>query len=140
MPHVWVSSWLRLDRSWEIVTNGTGKLCWSGTAGWCPKVYPYPAAIVRGRAYVGGKGISDTGGSLADFLYRNKLTSNTLVVEIKTPRTELLEAAEYRNGVFAPSRELAGATAQVMHYRSTLLDHRLLLSKDTGQVVAPFSP
>lgn len=102
------------------------------------EIYAHPVVIVAGRAYVGGKGVSNTGGNLADFLYQNKLTGNALIIEIKTPLTELLEASEYRNGVFAPSRELAGATQQLVHYRSTLVDQRTALAEDSGMTV--YSP
>ena len=102
------------------------------------EIYAHPVVIVAGRAYVGGKGVSNTGGNLADFLYQNKLTGNALVIEIKTPLTELLEATEYRNGVLAPSRELAGATQQLVHYRSTLIDQRAILAEDSGVTV--YSP
>jgi Domain of unknown function (DUF4263) len=60
-----------------------------------------------------------------------------LIIEIKTPLTELLEATEYRNGVYAPSRELAGATQPLVHYRATLLDHRELAADAEMTVYNP---
>jgi hypothetical protein len=105
------------------------------------QTYAYPLVIIRGRAYVGGKTVANRQGNIADFLYRNKLTGNSLVVEIKTPMTDLLEAAEYRNGVYAPSRELAGATQQLLQNRASLVeDYRALTSGDRGAEFAVFVP
>jgi hypothetical protein len=105
------------------------------------EIYAYPLVIIRGRAYVGGKTVANQRGSVADFLYRNHLTKNTLVVEIKAPTTDLLEAKEYRNGVYAPSRELAGAAQQLTQNRATFLDeYRSLAAADFTTEFSVYAP
>ncbi len=81
-----------------------------------------PILIIKGKAFVGGKGIEYHGGHLADYLAKNPVTQNAVIVELKTPTTPLLESHEYRTGVYAPSRELAGAISQqVLTYRDSLV-------------------
>ena len=56
----------------------------------------------------------DSYGKRADALMKTKgIISNLCFIEIKTHRTELLETKPYRTGCWAPSKELAGAIAQV---------------------------
>jgi len=106
------------------------------------QVYAHPLVIIRGQAYVGGKNIANTGGNFADFLYKNKLTENTLVVEIKTPVTPLLTAQPYRNRVYGVSSELSGATQQLLKNRDTLVqEYRSLVEPDSDhfQVFHPMA-
>jgi Domain of unknown function (DUF4263) len=85
--------------------------------------------IVRGQAYVGGKSIDNKGGTIVDYMYTNALTRNSLLVEIKTPTTDLLTTAEYRNGIYGPSSELSGGTQQTLHARRTFQEDYLTLTK-----------
>ncbi|MQX53722.1 Shedu immune nuclease family protein [Alcanivorax sediminis] len=56
----------------------------------------------------------DSHGKRVDALMKTKgIISNLCFVEIKTHTTALLEANPYRSGCWAPSKELAGAIAQV---------------------------
>ena len=65
------------------------------------QIYAEPVVAIRDQPYVGGKGIDNRGGSVADFLYRNELSDNCMLVEIKTPTTPLI-VKDYttRNHVF----------------------------------------
>lgn len=84
------------------------------------QVFSFPVVIIRGKAYVGGKALDNTGGNVADYLGRNPLTRNAVLIEIKTPHTRLL-GRRYRDGLYSPSEELAGAVAQVLNYRYSLM-------------------
>ncbi len=98
------------------------------------QIYATPLVILREQAYVGGKSIDNRGGSIVDYMFRNALTENSLLVELKTPATPLLTASEYRNGVYGPSKELGGATQQMLHSRQTLQEDYLTLTRraDSG--------
>jgi len=96
--------------------------------------------IIREQAYVGGKGIDNTGGTVVHYLYHNALTRNAVLIEIKTPETALLTTAEYRNGVYGPSRELGGATQQLLHAGQTLQDNFTQLTRDRPNEFNVFSP
>jgi hypothetical protein len=55
-----------------------------------------------------------------DFLGKVPSSGSAVLIEIKTPETDLL-GGEYRDDVYPPSTELSGAIAQVLHYRESLL-------------------
>lgn len=56
----------------------------------------------------------DSHGKRVDALMKTKgIISNLCFIEIKTHSTDLLESKPYRSGCWAPSKELAGAIAQV---------------------------
>lgn len=96
-------------------------------------------AILSSEAYVGGKGIENTGGSLIDFLMINKLTRNTALIEIKTPISRLL-GSEYRHGTYSPSTELSGAVTQIFTSRDSLIkeyDRLVNQSKNHFEVFNP---
>lgn len=84
------------------------------------QVFAHPVLVIGSKAYLGGKQITSHGGKEADFLLAAECTNAVILVEIKTPQTDLL-GAEYRNGVFPLSRELSSAVAQVLRYRQTLM-------------------
>ena len=81
------------------------------------------AAVVieEGKAYVGGKGVSNKGGNVVDFLLAQPVLENVVLLEIKTPDAPLLRTTEYRGGIYGPSAELGGGVAQVASYRDSLL-------------------
>jgi hypothetical protein len=86
-----------------------------------------PVVVEEGKAYVGGKGISNTGGNIVDFLLKQPVLGNVVLLEIKTPSTELLRKTPYRDNVYAPSFELSGGVTQLATYRQSLLNdyHRI---------------
>ena len=81
-------------------------------------IFGRPIVKVRDQASVGGRTISGGGDKIADFLVRNSLTNNAALVEIKTPKTKLLNQSPYRKSVFAPAGELVGAINQVLDQKS----------------------
>jgi len=103
------------------------------------QVLSWPTTIVKGKAYVGGKSVLNTGGSIVDFLVRNCLTNNAALVEIKTPATKLL-GRQYREHVYNVSDELSGAVMQILSYRFSLQrDFRSLRDRLGGGLEA-FEP
>lgn len=103
------------------------------------QLFSFPTVILKGKAYIGGKGLDNTGAKLLDFLIANQLGNNTALVEIKTPRTLLL-GREYRDGVFPPSTELAGAVTQVLVYKDTFMKDYHSLASRSGQDFNAFDP
>lgn len=86
-----------------------------------------PVVNVQGQAYVGGHRLSGGGGKIADFLVKNSLTNNAVIVEIKKPSMSLIQPKAYRGGVHGPSKELSAAVSQV-------LDQVYLLQKDINSI------
>ncbi|MCQ1833354.1 Shedu immune nuclease family protein [Neorhizobium galegae] len=82
-----------------------------------------PAIIFREQMPVGGWDFDGKGGKLADFVMKSGSLGNLAIVEIKTPKSDILRATPYRGGVHAPSTGLSGAVTQV-------LDQKYLLQRN----------
>jgi hypothetical protein len=76
-----------------------------------------PVVLLQEKAYVGGKGIENTGGGEIDFLVSNALTDNVAFIEIKTPGTPISAGAYRTSGAFALDKEITGGIVQVLGYR-----------------------
>lgn len=112
--------------TWKVNTTNGDEEFWHGLFKDNPKIIAQstPNCIIQitDKSYIGGKGISNSGGKIVDFIYATKLTKNTVVVEIKTPTTKLI-GREYRSDIFSISEELNGAIIQVLTYRNHLIKH-----------------
>lgn len=80
--------------------------------------FSMPLMLFEEQAYVGGKNISNKKGNIVDYIYKNNLTGNLVLVEIKKPKISLL-GKKYRN-TNSISSELTGAINQLLNYKSNL--------------------
>ena len=103
-------------------------------------VFSWPTTIVRGKAYVGGKSVMNTGGNVIDFLMNNRVTRNAALIEIKTPTTPLLATREYRSGVYPPSSDLAGTIMQLLNYKHSLQQEYHSLTHGQANPFDSFGP
>ena len=103
------------------------------------QVFSYPVVILEEKAYLGGKGIQNTGGALVDYLMQNSLTDSVILVEIKTPETLLL-GSEYRQGVYCINSQLSGGLVQLLNYKQSLLTHFHSLSEQSDTKFHAFDP
>jgi hypothetical protein len=86
------------------------------------QLFAQPTVLFKDKAYVGGKTISDEQGKIVDFLFKNKLTKNSALIEIKKHTTNMFNKKPYRgNDVFALNKELSGAVNQVLDQRDTYM-------------------
>lgn len=99
------------------------------------QIFSLPCTLFQSKAYVGGKGIDNTGGNVADFVYKNGLTRNAAIVEIKRPETPIIKET-YRQ-TYSFTSHFSGAINQVLNYRDSLA--REINSLANGQLNA-FSP
>ena len=83
-------------------------------------IFACPYMFFQNQPYVGGKGIEGRSGRFPDYLYRNQITDNISLIEIKTPVTELIYSTQYRDDVYSVHRDLSGSVAQVLLQRDTL--------------------
>ena len=102
------------------------------------QIFSLPIVIIQEKAYVGGKTIANSGGHIADFLFKNAVTNVVGLIEIKTPKTKLL-GSSYRNGIYNVSTDLTGAIQQVLGYRQSLVEERNKLLDDHPELES-FSP
>lgn len=88
-------------------------------------IFGYPIIKVQEQASVGGRTLWGRGGKIADFVFKNTLTNNVAIIEIKTPQAKLLNQKTYREGVYTPSAELSGAINQALdqkyHFEGQIL-------------------
>ena len=102
-------------------------------------VFSWPTMIVKGKAYVGGKSVMNTGGNVIDFLMKNLVTRNAALIEIKTPAAPLL-SREYRSGIYTPSNDLLGSVMQVLNYKHSLQQEYHSLTRGQGDLFDSFDP
>lgn len=102
------------------------------------QIFSFPVMLVQGKAYVGGKNLTNRGGNIVDFLYKNSLTTNAALIEIKTPETQLL-GSKYRK-VYSISKELSGSTIQVSNYANSLTIDFNNISKQSNADLNAFKP
>lgn len=103
------------------------------------QLFSFPVIILEDKAYLGGKGISNKGGNIVDFLCANNLTRNTALIEIKTPKTKLL-GSQYRGDIYNVSSELSGSVIQVANYKKSLLQNYIALVNCEEERFEAFNP
>jgi hypothetical protein len=102
------------------------------------QIYAQPILLIKDLAYVGGKSIRNTGGSVIDYLYANNLTGNVLMVEIKTPAATLLRP--YRGNVMSPATDLSGGVQQLLQARNSFEEEYRQLVGRSGEDLHVTSP
>ncbi len=81
-------------------------------------IFAQPVILYKREAYVGGKTIENKNGKSNDFLIKNSLSDNVSFLEIKTHKTKLLDAKNYRGeDVFSATKDLTGSINQVLNQR-----------------------
>ncbi|MCA9366534.1 DUF4263 domain-containing protein [Candidatus Kaiserbacteria bacterium] len=93
-----------------------------------------PVVLLGGKVHVGGKNVFNKGGRVADFLFKNKLTKNVFIIEIKTPLKKLIDTIDpYRKpDVFSIGKEVTGGLVQALDQKDNLQKEFYILSKDGG--------
>lgn len=76
-----------------------------------------PTIMLDDEAYVGGKTIQNKKGNVIDFIFKNQLSDNLALIEIKTPQAKLI-GKSYRN-TFTLSSELTGSINQLLNYKDS---------------------
>lgn len=102
------------------------------------QIFACPCTIFSDKAYVGDKGVDNSGGNLCDFIYQNRLSQNVALIEIKTPCTEII-GNSYR-GTYSFSHELSGAVNQVLNYRDNLTKSYYTLCHQSASQFEVLSP
>ena len=84
------------------------------------QLFSSPLILLEDEAFLGGKNIQNKKGNIIDFVYQNKLNSNILLIEIKTPKTKLI-GKQYRS-TYQISSELSGSVNQALNYKQSLMN------------------
>lgn len=98
--------------------------------------FSLPIMVHNNEAYLGGKSIFNRNGRVIDFLYRNRLTNNLSLIEIKTPLTKII-GKKYRNA-HTMSEDFTGAICQLLDYRDSLLKdyYSLVVNSDEAFIAS----
>ena len=102
------------------------------------QLFSAPCTIFQDKVYVGGKSIDNQAGNLCDFLYKNQLSGNVVLIEIKTPETGIIQS-RYRN-TYSFTTELSGAINQVIHYRDGLVKEYNAIVANSNVNFRTFNP
>lgn len=103
------------------------------------QVFSYPVILFKDKAYVGGKSIENKGGNIVDFIFKNGFSDNLLVVEIKTPTTNLM-GSHYRDNAYCISTDLGGSKVQVLKYKDNLQKNYYALRQESDKTFQVFNP
>lgn len=101
-------------------------------------IFACPCTIFADKAYVGGKGINNSGENLCDFIYQNSLAQNMTSIEIKAPCIELI-GSQYK-GTYSFSYELTGVVNKVLNYRDKLTNEYNSLCHQGSEPFEVLSP
>lgn len=133
----------RLLELWRANINNADEEFWQKFFKMHPwvisQIFSYPVVLFKDKAYIGGKSISNKEGNVIDFLYKNKLTDNLILVEIKAPTTKLL-SKEYRDNIYSVSTDLTGAANQILNYKDGFQKEYNLLASKTSATSELFNP
>ena len=94
--------------------------------------FGHPVIKVGEQFSVGGGTFSGSGNRFVDFMFKNSLTDNAALVEIKTPKTVLLSKRSIREGIYTPSTYLSGAINQALDQKYHLQRNIVQLQANSG--------
>lgn len=114
---------LTIIEAWKINKYNRDESFWQELFTKYPQIisqlFSHPIILFQEKAYLGGKSIQNKEGKVIDYAFKNNLTNNLALIEIKTPQTTLI-GSEYRNS-YSLSYELTGSINQLLQYRDSIL-------------------
>ncbi len=135
---------IEVIRKWHANKNNNQEEFWQVIFNENPyvlsQVFSIPVIFLKDRAYVGGMNIEGSDAKFVDFLFANQSSNDALLVEIKTPKTQMLAKTKYRNGVYNPTKDLSGSVLQVLNYRRELAKNYQNITSDSGKKLDVFNP
>jgi hypothetical protein len=104
------------------------------------QLFSSPVVFQKDKAYVGGMSYAGKDAKLVDYLFAHASSNDAILVEIKTPTTQLMGKLLYRNGVSSASADLSGSIVQVLNYRRSLIRNLVALNDQSERKVEAFNP
>jgi len=95
-------------------------------------VFGGPTVFINSQVPIGEGGNAPKGKKIADYLFKNSMTNNAALVEIKKPSTRLLRKRPYRQGVYGVDAEIGQAVTQVLDQALQLLGSEADTKKRTA--------
>ena len=105
------------------------------------QLFSVPVTFIQDTAYVGGMSLDRKDARLLDFMFSGGTANDAILVEIKTPTTQLL-GTKYRTNVYPPSAALGGSIVQVNDYCHSLRQNiqNIKLPKGVDLELSTFNP
>ena len=82
------------------------------------QIFHAPVMIFKDCRYIGGKRLDGHGGQVTDYLFKNDLTDNIAIIEIKSPVKSIISSG-YRQ-TFSFNKEFIGAINQLLLQKESL--------------------
>ena len=82
-------------------------------------IFPSLVHYLNGVRYMGGKNANNQKGIITDLVFSNKI-NNVSIVELKTPKTDLISSSKYRDN-YEIHKSLMGSIVQAKKQKSTLM-------------------
>lgn len=109
------------------------------------QIFAAPYIFYQSQAYLWWKNIHNTWWIITDYFFKNNISENISIIEIKNPCSKLIEDNLYRwnnvkdeNSVYSLHKELTGAISQILNQKNSLfINYDNLKLKDCG--VKPYN-
>lgn len=95
-------------------------------------IFGGPTVFIDSQLAIGDGDNSAKGKKIADYLFKNAMTNNAALVEIKKPSTQLLSKTPYRAGVYGVHSEIGKSVTQVLDQALHLGRSEAATKKRTG--------
>ena len=92
------------------------------------------------KAYVGGQQIDGKSARFVDLLFSGDGSGEAILIEIKTPVTQLLNKTKYRTNVHAPTSDISGAVVQAADYRANIISGLQAINSNQTVKLTAFNP
>jgi hypothetical protein len=104
------------------------------------QLFSVPVTFIQDKAYVGGQQIDGRSSRFVDFLFSGGASGEAMLIEIKTPVTQLLQKSKYRSNVYAPDTGLSGSVVQAADYRNSVTRELQTIIRDRQIDLSTFNP
>jgi len=104
------------------------------------QIFSAPVTFVQDKAYVGGQQIDGKSARFVDLLFSGDGSGEAILIEIKTPVTQLLNKTKYRTNLHAPTSDLSGAVVQAADYRANIISGLEAINSNQTVKLTAFNP
>lgn len=120
------------EEFWQVIFNDNPYVL--------SQIFSVPVMFIKGKAYVGGMNIDGQNAKFVDYLFANESSNDAMLVEIKTPETQLMAKTNYRKGIYNPTKDLSGSILQVLNYRRELTKNLHSITSEIKHRIEMFNP
>ncbi len=120
------------EEFWQVIFNENPYIL--------SQIFSVPVIFIKDKAYVGGMNIDGQNAKFVDYLFASESSNDAMLVEIKTPETQLVAKTNYRKGIYNPTKDLSGSILQALNYRRELTKNLQSIATETEHKIEMFNP